>query len=265
MNVRVRLVKVYVHVAEGNTNNNNDPGNGNGERGSSSNGSGSGEMMADNEIMGDRIDMNELMKDIDENGEGVEENAYENQHDRNSVDDNDDWNDVGKSDIGKCNVGENSVPCESNLGSGVKENSIEGNDLEGYGVEGSDLEGYSVEGSDVEGSDSDESSMSDCNEFTNCKEAINKDITNSISVSYQQPLFKNAPLTLEESIFSTYTFSIQNKLSYQATSQLLQLMQLHFSKPNQYPPSLHALTKHFSTMTKLEITKFCLSCMAKIP
>ena len=42
-------------------------------------------------------------------------------------------------------------------------------------------------------------------------------------------------------------------------------MQLLFPKPNQYPPSLHILTKHFANMKKLEITKFCLSCIVKIP
>ncbi len=102
-------------------------------------------------------------------------------------------------------------------------------------------------------------------EIGNNDEAINKDNFNSFSIDHRQPLFMNSPLTLEESIFSTYIFSVRNKLSYQATTQLLQLMQIHFPKPNEYPPSLHKLDKHFKTMKQLQFTKFCQSCMAKLP
>ena len=52
----------------------------------------------------------------------------------------------------------------------------------------------------------------------------NSESYNHLDISYQQPLYENAPITLEESIYSTYLFSVKNKLSYNATSQLVQLM-----------------------------------------
>jgi len=102
---------------------------------------------------------------------------------------------------------------------------------------------------------------SDAGEVDSDADEVDSDAGEVDSVNdYQQPLFKNSTITLEESIFSTRMFAVRNKLSYQATSQLIQLMQMHFPKPNQFPLSRHMLSKHFSPTKNLKITEFCISC-----
>ena len=79
------------------------------------------------------------------------------------------------------------------------------------------------------------------------------------------PLYNHAPLTAEESMYATYLYAIRNKLSYQATSQLLDLMRIHLPAPNCYPRSFYALKKHISGMATLTLKKFCSTCLDEIP
>ena len=81
----------------------------------------------------------------------------------------------------------------------------------------------------------------------------------------QQPLFDNAPISVEESIYTTYFYAVKNKLSYEATAQLLELLRIHFPLPNLYPRSSYLLKKHLATMKKPNITHFCSACLSKIP
>ena len=55
------------------------------------------------------------------------------------------------------------------------------------------------------------------------------------TASLQSPLYDGAPLSTEESLYSTYLYTINNKLSYQATAQLLNLMRVHFPSPTKLP------------------------------
>lgn len=80
-----------------------------------------------------------------------------------------------------------------------------------------------------------------------------------------QPLYNGAPLTTEESVYATYQYAIRNKLSYQATSQLLDLIGVHLPSPNSYPSSFYALKKYVSRMTTLALNKFCSTCLAEVP
>ena len=80
-----------------------------------------------------------------------------------------------------------------------------------------------------------------------------------------QPLYNGAPLTTEESVYATYQYAIRNKLSYQATAQLLDLIGVHLPSPNSYPSSFYALKRHVSRMTTLALKKFCSTCLAEVP
>ena len=81
----------------------------------------------------------------------------------------------------------------------------------------------------------------------------------------QTPLYDGAPVTTEESMLATYMFAIRNKLSYQATSQLLELIKIHLPSPNSFPKSFYKLKKHLSGMAALKLRKFCSSCLDEIP
>ena len=82
----------------------------------------------------------------------------------------------------------------------------------------------------------------------------------------KKPLYDGAPLTTEESMYTTtYLYAIRNKLSYQATSQLLDLMRIHFPSPNSYPTSFYALKKHISGMATLTLKRFCSTCLDEVP
>ena len=91
--------------------------------------------------------------------------------------------------------------------------------------------------------------IEDINDDNECSEVYSDDSEEvdeknngyQAGVRDQHLLYNNAPVTLEESIVSTYLFSIKNKLSYQATSQLTELLRLHLPQPNRYPHSLHLL------------------------
>ena len=125
-------------------------------------------------------------------------------------------------------------------------------------MEKSEISGCSEGDSDEDEhdcSDGGASSIEDINDDNECSEVYSDD---------SDPLYNNAPDKLEESIVSTYLFSLKNKLSYQATTQLIELLWLHLPQPNQYPHRLHLLRKHFTTMKNFEITKFFSSCMAKL-
>ena len=79
------------------------------------------------------------------------------------------------------------------------------------------------------------------------------------------PLYNGASVTTEESMLATYLYAIRNKLSYQATSQLLDLMKIHLPTPNSFPRSFYKLKKHLSGMAALQLRKFCSSCLDEIP
>ena len=79
------------------------------------------------------------------------------------------------------------------------------------------------------------------------------------------PLYQNSPVSVETSMYSTYLYVVKNKLSYQATSQLLDLLRIHLPSPNHYPESLHVLKKYLSAMASLKITKFCSVCFKEVP
>lgn len=81
----------------------------------------------------------------------------------------------------------------------------------------------------------------------------------------RNPLYNSAPLTAEESMYTTYLYAIKNKLSYQATAQLLDLMRIHLPAPNSYPRSFYALKKHVSGMATLTLKKFCSTCLGEVP
>jgi len=81
----------------------------------------------------------------------------------------------------------------------------------------------------------------------------------------QNPLYDGAPLSTEESMYTTYLYAIKNKLSYQATNQLLDLMRIHFPSPNFYPQSFHTLKKHLAGKTTLKMRQFCSGCLDEIP
>ena len=80
----------------------------------------------------------------------------------------------------------------------------------------------------------------------------------------QSPLYDGAPLSTEESLYATYLYAINNKLSYQATAQLLDLMRVHFPSPNFYPQSFHTLKKHLGGMTTPKIRHFCSGCLDEL-
>ncbi len=88
--------------------------------------------------------------------------------------------------------------------------------------------------------------------------------SNKQKVNYSQPLYKDAMITLEESVYSTYLYVAKNKLSYKATEQLLELLRLHLPQPNIFPFSFHALKKHFDSMNNMKVTKFCSTCSKTI-
>ena len=81
----------------------------------------------------------------------------------------------------------------------------------------------------------------------------------------RKPLYSSAPLTTEESMYATYQYALRNKLSYQATSQLLDLIGIHLPSPNSYPRSFYALKKHLSGMATLTLKKFCSTCLEEVP
>ncbi len=113
--------------------------------------------------------------------------------------------DEGKSadEINISDEGSNEEEGNSIERSDIEGSSIEGNNVDGYSDGGSNFDGNTVEESGSEASSENESEGHE-SELENYDEvAINKDLSNSFSTSYPKPLFKNAPLTLEESIFST--------------------------------------------------------------
>jgi len=64
--------------------------------------------------------------------------------------------------------------------------------------------------------------------------------------AFNFPLYKDAPLSTEASWYATDQYAVANKLSYQATAQLLELIQIHCPSPNSCPKSLYLLKKHLS-------------------
>ena len=85
------------------------------------------------------------------------------------------------------------------------------------------------------------------------------------SFPQQPPLYAGAPLSTEESLFTTYLYAIKNKLSYEAIAQLIELIQLHIPSPNSFPRSVYMLKKHVSDMATQKIQKYCSLCFEEIP
>ena len=78
------------------------------------------------------------------------------------------------------------------------------------------------------------------------------------------PLYMNAPLSTEASWYAIYQYAISNKLSYQATTQLLELIRIHCPTPNSCPKSLYLLKKHLSNMENCSISQYCSRCMGEV-
>ena len=64
--------------------------------------------------------------------------------------------------------------------------------------------------------------------------------------------------------YATYMYAVKNKLSYQATSELLHLMRIHLPSPNSFPKSFFTLKKHLSAMTALKLRRFCSKCLEEL-
>ena len=98
-----------------------------------------------------------------------------------------------------------------------------------------------------------------------CVHNINQCVSYTSRFKNEKPLYNSAPLTTEESMYATYLYAIRNKLSYQATSQLLDLMRIRFPSPNSYPTGFYALKKYISGMATLTLKKFCSTCLDEVP
>ena len=88
------------------------------------------------------------------------------------------------------------------------------------------------------------------------------DVGNASAFNF--PLYKDAPLSTEASWYATYRYAVANKLSYQATAQLLELIQIHCPSPNSCPKSLYLLKKHLSR-DHWKVSQYCSLCMDQVP
>ena len=222
------------------------------------------------------------MGEVEENTEVIN-NQCSDEYDHDKVDENiiSESNEMESSDISEhsdtngdenCKNGKNMCDnIDSDDDGDEQSESSEGGAVNNE-MENNEISGCSEGEDEHDCSDGGASSIEDITDDNECSEVYSDDSEEvdeenngyQAGVRDQHLLCNNSPVTLEESIVSTYLFSIKNKLSYQATTQLIELLRLHLPQPNQYPHSLHLLRKHFTTMKNLEITKFCSSCMAKL-
>ena len=70
------------------------------------------------------------------------------------------------------------------------------------------------------------------------------------------PLYNGASLSTETSSWAIMQFAISNKLTYSATSELLELIKLHCPAPNSCVRSLYMLKKQFNQQAESECQKF---------
>ena len=83
--------------------------------------------------------------------------------------------------------------------------------------------------------------------------------------TFNIPLYAGAPLSMEASWYAIYQYAVSNKLSYQATTQLLELIRIHCPSPNLCPKSLYLLKKHLSNMKNCTSLQYCSHCMGDVP
>ena len=83
---------------------------------------------------------------------------------------------------------------------------------------------------------------------------------------HMMPLYNGASLSTETSSWAIMQFAISNKLTYSATSELLELIKLHCPAPNSCVRSLYMLKKQFNQQAESECQKFhfCSKCLAEL-
>ena len=78
-----------------------------------------------------------------------------------------------------------------------------------------------------------------------------------------QPLYPGAPLFAQASWLSIYRFSLANKLTDAATKKLLDLVAIHFPKPNVCPKSLYILKSRIGCMETCNYS-YCATCHSEV-
>ena len=129
----------------------------------------------------------------------------------------------------------------------------------------SDDENFSDGVSDDFG-DSSSNNLADVGNENSAAEIISSGGGTQFTGSTTSPLlYDSAPLSISESMYATYLYSVKNKLSYHATNELLELIRLHLPSPNLYPQSLHSLKRQLGLLDTVDnFQQFCSSCMEEI-
>ncbi len=84
--------------------------------------------------------------------------------------------------------------------------------------------------------------------------------------SFGSPLYAGAPISTDASWCAIMQYAVSNKLTYKATTDLLDLMKIHCPSPNNLPTSFYKLKKHFSTLNSgCTYYNFCASCLEEVP
>ena len=78
-------------------------------------------------------------------------------------------------------------------------------------------------------------------------------------------IYCGSRLSTEASMYATYQYAIKNKLSYEATSELIKLIRIHCPAQNSCPTSLYKLKKQFSNSSVACIEQYCSNCLDKVP
>lgn len=109
-----------------------------------------------------------------------------------------------------------------------------------------------VESDQVEVEESDHEGMSQC-EFPEIMAEVPEDMF--------EPIFLDSPTTVCGAYFSIMHFVSQNKLTYTATSHLLDLLQLLCPSPNKLPTSFYKFKKFFQQFGSVyEKNDYCVNC-----
>lgn len=104
--------------------------------------------------------------------------------------------------------------------------------------------------------DSDEEELSDSSELLDC--GIQPE-------PYDQKLYKDAPITVEESMISILTFLQSEGLTGAGLSKLVSLIELHCLKPNKCFSSTYTLFKQFESVKSPLMSHFyCSVCLKEI-
>ena len=82
----------------------------------------------------------------------------------------------------------------------------------------------------------------------------------------EESVFQGCPLSKSSSNLLVLKYKIRHNLTLQATSDLLDLLQLHCPSPNSIPSSLHCFNMQFPTLCyKTTLHYFCSSCLQLVP